>query len=303
MTWGNGGRQRSGVAWFLVVVAVAAAIVLLLLFVPEWLVDFRGLGNGLSLADRVKAVTEERRSILALLAAVGAAVTIYYTHLRHELDRDSNRTDRYTKAVEQLAHSSLHVQLGGIYALERIALDSVRDRGVISEVLSAFVREQSRAEPVPDRESASINAPSTVVRATCSVLARRPRDKTYLPAQLTGANLARISVIKGNLDRASLNGATLTGAVLTETTLAGADLSGADLSYANLRAANLSGAKLIDANLRGASLDGANFSSADVSGADVRDTLLAPADGRRALGVLRAETSHLPGNWYCRMLE
>ena len=36
-------------------------------------------------------------------------------------------TDRYTKAIEQLGSDKLDVRIGGIYALERIALDSDKD--------------------------------------------------------------------------------------------------------------------------------------------------------------------------------
>jgi hypothetical protein len=128
----------------LLLVVAALAVVSLLLLAPQRLVDFRGMSKDFSPSERVKAVSEERRSILALLAAIGAAIGLYYTRLRHDRDRDSNRTDRYTKAVEQLGHDSPDIQLGGIYALERIALDFVRDRGVMSEVLSAFIQEHTK---------------------------------------------------------------------------------------------------------------------------------------------------------------
>ena len=55
--------------------------------------------------------------MLAALAVVGAGLTLWYTDRRHRLDRDTNATDRYTKAVEQLAHENIAVRLGGIYAL------------------------------------------------------------------------------------------------------------------------------------------------------------------------------------------
>jgi hypothetical protein len=49
-------------------------------------------------------------------------------------------TERFTRAIDQLGHAQLDVQLGGIYALERIARDSPADRATIGEVLTAFVR-------------------------------------------------------------------------------------------------------------------------------------------------------------------
>ena len=77
------------------VAAGTAAVILLLLGLPPWLVD-QAHGR-LADTDRVRAITEERRTVLAVFAAVGAAITLWYTHQRQEPDRDANRTDRYTK--------------------------------------------------------------------------------------------------------------------------------------------------------------------------------------------------------------
>jgi hypothetical protein len=40
-------------------------------------------------------------------------------------------SDRYTKAIEQLGSDKLDLHLGGIHALERIAVDSKRDRSTV----------------------------------------------------------------------------------------------------------------------------------------------------------------------------
>jgi hypothetical protein len=51
-----------------------------------------------------------------------------------------------TKAIEQLGSGRLDVRIGGIYAVERTAHDSLRDHLAVLEVLAAFIREQrSRA--------------------------------------------------------------------------------------------------------------------------------------------------------------
>jgi uncharacterized protein YjbI with pentapeptide repeats len=275
---GRRGRtiMRASLPALILVIAALVAVSLLLL-APEWLVDFRGLGDGLSPVDRVKAVTEERRSMLALLAAIGAAIGLYYTHLRHELDRDSNRTDRYTKAVEQLGHDSPDVQLGGIYALERIALDSVRDRVVISEVLSAFIRERAKTNPghdsehgPPDAGSERFAGPTTVVRAALTVLARRPsNDLSYPGADLAGADLAGADVPGANLADADLSGADLTGANLTFANLRHAKLVRADLTRANLFHASLIDADMFRANLADADLSGADLTAARMADADL----------------------------------
>jgi hypothetical protein len=57
----------------------------------------------------------------------------------HEIAREGQITDRFTKAIAQLGEQGpekLAVRLGGIYALERIARDSERDHWPMMEVLT-----------------------------------------------------------------------------------------------------------------------------------------------------------------------
>ena len=54
--------------------------------------------------------------------------------------------DRYTWAVEQLGSDKLDVRIGGIYALEQVARDSAGHHPEVVELLTAFVREHSRAQ-------------------------------------------------------------------------------------------------------------------------------------------------------------
>lgn len=77
------------------------------------------------------------QAALGLFVVVGAFATWRQVHVT----REGQITDRYTKAIDQLGRNdALDVQLGGIYALERIARDSPHDRATIVEVLTAFVR-------------------------------------------------------------------------------------------------------------------------------------------------------------------
>jgi Pentapeptide repeats (8 copies) len=293
-TWPRGASTALSVV--LAAVGIVAAVLALLLL-PPWLVD--QAGASLEGADLTRAVTEERRTVLAVLAAIGAAVTLWYTHQRQELDRDANRTDRYTKAVEQLGDDSKpSVQLGGVYALERVAKDSRRDRAVSIEVLSAFVRQQSKpravgTEAVATAEGADwedptsflasgAHRPSEPVLAALSVLARRPSgDHTYPAPNLMGATLNGANLNQANLTEASLIGAHLAGANLADADLTGANLHRADLTFADLADADLTGAILTDviftdANLRdaklaGAYLAGANLANANLTGANLAD--------------------------------
>lgn len=283
---------------------------------PDWLVR-EAVGRHPKLTDekRVSAITEERRTILAAFAAAGAGITLWYTHQRQKLDRDSNRTDRYTRAVEQLGDDSKPaVQLGGVYALERVAQDSPRDHDVAFAVLSAFIRQQSAAQASTRTKPAdgspgwrgSLGEP---VKAAIAVVQRNPRPRLQLQglraagadltradltrADLTDADLTRADLAGADLAAARLNGANLggavlggavlpganlTAAVLTVADFDGADLTGADLRGANLSGANLSGARLVGADLARADLTRARLARADLTGADLTDADLTIAN-------------------------
>ncbi|MCP2338702.1 hypothetical protein [Actinomadura rupiterrae] len=58
--------------------------------------------------------------------------------------RQGQDTGRYAKAVEQLGSARGEVRLGGIYALQRLAQDSGRDRPTIVHVLAAYARTRWR---------------------------------------------------------------------------------------------------------------------------------------------------------------
>lgn len=89
---------------------------------------------------------------LAGLIATGAAFTGLSYRLNresHELDRQGQITERFTRAIDQLGSNTLDVRLGRIYALERIAEDSPEDHPQVIEVLTAYVREHTPWPPRP----------------------------------------------------------------------------------------------------------------------------------------------------------
>ncbi|ACB52240.1 hypothetical protein cce_2892 [Crocosphaera subtropica ATCC 51142] len=58
-----------------------------------------------------------------------------------EVAQNSQITERFTKAVEQLGSENLSIRLGGIYALEKIAQDAPKTyHWTIMEILCAFIR-------------------------------------------------------------------------------------------------------------------------------------------------------------------
>jgi uncharacterized protein YjbI with pentapeptide repeats len=283
--------------------------------------------TGADAAARLKAITDTRTALLAGLIGVGALLTFWLNSRMYritaqtlDLDRQGQITERYTKAIEQLGDEELAVRLGGIYALEGIAHDSREDREfrehrTIVEVLSAFVREESKKQGAPgagqgtaqDVAETDSPAPPEVakddgpeplndatprpapdVQAALTVLGRLPQRPgvprgDLAEAQLSGARLGGADLSGAKLDEANLSGAQLVRANLSGAFLKRANLSDAQLDRANLSSARLQWAKLSRAELQeGANLSGARLTDADLSGARLTNADLSGARLNRA---------------------
>lgn len=244
-------KRRNRHIFLLAAIDAPLVIYLALYYLPGMLVDIEGL----TAAQASRALTDERRTLLAALAGIGAAATLIYTHLRHQLDRDADATGRYTQAIEQIGSKDVSVRLGGIYALERLGRDSPSDSSTIVEVLGAFVR-QTAAASIPASQ-----VPLDVI-AAIQVLGRGPTGGA-LAADFRGAHLVNGPLMDVRFPRnADLRGANLSGCNLTEARLVAARLGGCDLTRAILTGANLEGARLSDVDLSTAKLDEVNLSAA-----------------------------------------
>ncbi|MBE8516835.1 pentapeptide repeat-containing protein [Amycolatopsis sp. H6(2020)] len=219
------------------------------------------------------------------MAALGALVftglslkvTQSQNAAQNDLAAQSQYTDRYTKAVDQLGQQGLEkqqIRLGGIYALERLTRDSPRDQPTIIEVLSSFVRTAHS----PATGEGVCPRPSVDVQAALSVLGRRDTGHdNRTSVDLRGACLDHVDLTGAKLAGADLSGAHLMGANLNFAYLNGANLDNADLTGASLELAHLPGVSL-RANLTRANLRGAHAAKAILAGANLTDGLLAGAD-------------------------
>jgi hypothetical protein len=155
MARGNGQAGRGWRWWasgVVVVAGLAAGVAVLWVHAPA-LYASTPVEHG-----RAQAVALTRTGVLtagaALLALAGVAANLAETRRANNQTRDRDRltherelaeqlADRYTAAVGHLGSATLDVRLGGIYALEQIAVDSENHHRTVVEVLSAFVREHT----------------------------------------------------------------------------------------------------------------------------------------------------------------
>ncbi|OLZ42790.1 hypothetical protein BS329_41610 [Amycolatopsis coloradensis] len=234
-------------------------------------------------------------------------------HRQNEVAQQGQYTDRYTKAVEQLDQAGpehLQTRLGGIYALQRLAVDSPRDHPTITNVLVTFITStiQRAAGPAgPGSGCPPSTAPDIQVALTAFFERNRSHDAGTTPdrgipleaaclahVKAVSAHLTDANLIAANLNEADLRQADLRQANLGTARLASANLSNADLRDAFLYGAFLYGAKLNYADLRGVDLHGADLRGADLREADLRWANLSHADLRGArLGGIQHEGTNI----------
>lgn len=98
--------------------------------------------------DRGTLENAARITLVQALGGLSLFVTAYFSLQNLKLTQqnlvatqEKQVTERFAKAIEQLGNASIHVRLGAIYALERIAKDSDKDYWQVMEILTAYVRE------------------------------------------------------------------------------------------------------------------------------------------------------------------
>ena len=278
------------------VVAVAVAITILL-WAPVWVhpplsrTDVRGISSSqerIALQQAQGNLQDETRAVL--LQAFGGLVLIggaFGTWRQVQISRHGQITERITRAVDQLAGPSMDVRIGGIYALQRVARNSVEDRQAVTGILAAFVRTHAPwTAPWPsnhDHEPLAVNAGPPWVGTTAGdvqialyVIASRPRlgeeNRPFLSftdlrnARMGNRDWSGVVCQHANLARSWLRSARLDDAFLSGSDLREAQLEGASLVGAKLDNAHLRGANLRNADLRGADLTGACLDGADLTG-------------------------------------
>ncbi|GAA1269650.1 pentapeptide repeat-containing protein [Saccharothrix xinjiangensis] len=261
-------RYMTPIPWFDHHVAVAS-VWCAVAAVPLWLVSRRfrsrpreraGWG-AMSTAERASLIT----SLTAVVALVFAGMSLQATRDQVRLAAKGQLSDRYAKAVEQLASDRVEVRISGALSLERIALDSAdldSDEGRDAfDLLAAFLRTKA------PRPATGPCEPSGDTRVVAEVLARMSARRGGADVDLRGACLRGTEWDGAELDgvdlrEADLGGARLVGARLVEAKLAGADLTGADLRRASLANADLTGADLRHTDLSDAVLTGADLGGA-----------------------------------------
>jgi uncharacterized protein YjbI with pentapeptide repeats len=271
------------------ILLVTYSIVILVWKLPKWQIS-RYKNNldpesKIEIKDYLAAENSARSTIAQILGGVFVFVGLYFTAVglknsaqTLELSRQGQITDRYTKAVLQIASKDQpDIVIGGIYTLGRIPKESPSDHWPIMEVLTAYVR---RASPI-DRQYLQCDITETPeailsravkpdVQAVMNVL--KQRDLEYEKGlteslNLQFSDLARVNLFGAHLDKALFDSSILKGASFDgKATLKGSSFQFANLAYTTFETADLAGAAFRNASC----LTGTNFTRANLTGADFR---------------------------------
>lgn len=251
-------------AWKAPAVALCAVLLFFaLVAIVQISADLLVPDDGLTPAEAVVATNNARGSVIQLLAGVTLIAGAVFTARTYLLNRHTNRTDRFAKAVTNLGDDSPSVRTGGVLSLWNLARESPGYWPSIEEMLASFIRERA-ASTKTTQAAAATARPDNDVQVALRVLGKRPHARIELhgePLDLGFLNLADADLTGANLEKVRLDGSSLFGAKLSDARLNGASLRSARLEFADLASADLT-----YADIRGAALDGSSFYEATTTG-------------------------------------
>jgi uncharacterized protein YjbI with pentapeptide repeats len=232
--------------------------------------------------QRAQLVLEARKTNAQILGGLALLVGFYFTWINLRATEEGRVTERFTRAVDQLSSEKIEQRVGGIFALERLAVDSIKDHASIIELLCTFLRHRERTEAESEPYKLPVGVPED---ETTKFVRRVYKASEWAPVAPEDVQAAA-GVIRRNKHRlkaphiVDLSGADLRRAVFEGSLLQRADLSNIHGQYLNLQKADLRGADLGQSNFKMANFDGADLRGAWIGGAKFRWAELRKADFR-----------------------
>ena len=249
---------------------VVAVLILLVVVYREWF------------ATEPCGMESRSTTLRNLFLVVGGLIAIVIATWRNLISHHGLLNERFQRGSEMLGSPVLSVRLGGIYALQRLAEDELKQYHVqVMRLLCAFVRNPTKDEDDKTKPPGTEKEPNikdykvredvqeamTAIgaRSDAAVELEKKADPPFLP-DLSGAYLPFVRLFKANLTDADLTDAKFFPANLTvqdqekskklKLSSAGADLAGTNFSNAFLTVADLTRVHLSGTNLTGTQLAG-----------------------------------------------
>ena len=285
-------RKWEGALWL----AGAVGVVLIGGILSGWFWDKLG-GDTESFSTTLRNVALVIGGVAAILLAMWRSRV---SERQAETARQSLMNERYQRGAEMLGSEVLSVRLGGIYALQRLAVEHPNQYHIqIMRLFCAFVRLPTKDQSLEVGQAAIEPALLGIrqdVEAIMEAIGSRAQSRIDIERKedfrldLRGANLHEAQLLDADLSNAMFHHSNLSRAQFhdvnfTRTRLSFTNLSGAMLQDADLPRTDFSNANLVGTNFLGANLSGANFQDAKAANARLE---LANLSGAR---FLRADLS------------
>lgn len=263
--------------------------------------------------DLQRARADIRTSGLAMATGVGAATAgllawgrLELSRRQHRIDREryafdealqsrqhalaeqSQRNERFARAVELLGHSDLSVRLGALYALEGLARDNF-DRQTVYDVVSAYARNHVRPSAtfeVLEREVAGWvdHGDESVEEGEIDTIHPEdiPTDDDYeaaiticlrVPVDWSVEVDLRDTVIVGRVFR-DVADANFNGSTFRDCHFAAATIARCSFLRASLTGCRFLGATIVDCRFAEAAMSACLFSEVTVVGSSLDSTAL-----------------------------
>jgi len=222
------------------------------------------------------------QALLGAIVLIGAASTwqqLLGTSQEIKISRNTQITEQFSKASEDLGSDKVEVRLGAIYTLQRLTRTAEGEEGkqdslTVYQLLAGYIKARSPWPVRPlDKDEKNRGVARYRPLEIQSLTKRAPDIQAAL--KVIGTRSKRLP--KGSDYSAFLTDVDLRGVTLGDLDLRNADLRTAALDYADGRRGeghkhpDLQGADLRQATLRCAQMQGVDFRSAKLQNADFRD--------------------------------
>jgi hypothetical protein len=123
---------------------VSASLILLLFLtliwkIPEWQVYSNAISDP---KDQISLINSNRETLLQAASGLFFFITAYFAWRNISISEEKQLSERFSKAIEHLGSDQVSVRVGGIFSLEKLALDSPKETSNIMEVLMLFINER-----------------------------------------------------------------------------------------------------------------------------------------------------------------
>ncbi|MBE9098514.1 pentapeptide repeat-containing protein [Vacuolonema iberomarrocanum] len=237
-----------------------------------------------------------------ILGGTALLLGAYFTWKQLQVTLDGKITDRISQAIDHIGSKDLSIRLGGLYSLERIAIDSRRDLPNIIEIICAFIRVSSPS-PFIDRRLHSVVTERELSKEELNKIVEEQfhRPRLTEDIQVGLQILARITQLYKIPEEShlyvtrNLFGVNVKGAILPDkANLSFFLLDNSQLDYVFASNAVMTRSRVNNSNLRGSLLHKIDLSNSDLSGSHMEHAYLCKA-------ILR-ETRFLSSRLICANL-